>query len=795
MRLPSLPLLLLCLAPAVHAGGGPPPALVQYQGRLATNVGAPLTQTGLPVVFRLYSQASGGTALYIEMQSVDVVDGLFSTAIGQVTPLPQSLFDSQGTLYLGVTLGTDQEAQPRTRLVSVPFALRARSSAQADDVPDKDITPRSISVNGQLVIDANGNWVGPNSGLMGPAGPTGPIGPIGPIGPEGPTGPQGLQGVEGPTGPQGPIGLAGPQGDSGPIGPAGPAGPEGPTGPQGLQGVEGPTGPQGPIGLAGVQGDPGPIGPAGPEGPTGPQGLQGIEGPTGPQGLEGPTGPQGELGPAGPAGPEGPTGPQGLQGLEGPPGPQGLAGVAGPQGEPGSVGPAGPAGPVGPAGPEGPAGPQGLPGDPGGPAGPMGPTGPTGPEGPEGPAGPEGPMGAAGPQGVPGPGGPEGPTGPQGLPGAAGPTGPQGEPGSVGPAGPAGPVGLQGPQGVEGPTGPQGPAGVAGPQGDPGPVGPQGPVGPGTVRFSDEGASGWGVDVGAPDQELIAALQVPVGITVGALTVFGEDAGVAVELYRVALASGTRTLIGSGTVGVTLDCTDHVGNLNEYLLVRIDASTSAQTIYGAQLHGADVTAPLYATSFADASGWTFTGANPNGIAWNVDATPGSVLGAAAFVSSPGSLNFNNGTDYNGGPGVIVVGSATCASGLIDLTGTTSPVLKFWCNYQTETTGTGFDRRYVEFSNNGFSGANLLSAQCAGTTPSGGLDACATMGAWHQHTLPLNPIWGAVTMRMRFDSVDGTNNNLAGWFVDDLVVTAANQPLIPGPVSGRVTPDQFQVNDD
>ncbi|MBM3976567.1 MAG: collagen-like protein [Planctomycetes bacterium] len=382
--------------------------------------------------------------------------------------------------------------------------------------------------------------------------------------------------------------------------------------------------------------------------------------------------------------------------------------------------------------------------------------------------------------------GPEGPAGPQGAAGAVGPQGDQGLPGPAGPIGPAGP---------EGSAGPQGPAGVAGPQGDPGPVGAQGPVGPGSARFADDGASGWGVDVGAPEQELIATLQIPVGVTVGALTVFGEDTGVAVELYRVALANGARTLIGSGTVGVTINCTDHVGNLNEYLLVRVDVSTSAQTIYGAQLHGADVTAPLYTTPFANASGWTFSGANPNGIAWSVDATPGSVLGAAAFVSSPACLNFNNGTDYNGGPGIIVAGSATCAGGLIDLTGTTNPVLKFWCNYQTETTGTGFDRRFVEFSNNNFSGANLLSAQCAGTTPSGGLDACAAMGVWHQHTLPLNPIWGAVTMRVRFDSVDGSVNNLAGWFVDDLIVTAANQPLIPGPVSGRVTPDQFQVNDD
>jgi hypothetical protein len=361
--------------------------------------------------------------------------------------------------------------------------------------------------------------------------------------------------------------------------------------------------------------------------------------------------------------------------------------------------------------------------------------------------------------------------------------------------GPQGPAGLDGAPGPTGATGETGPAGSQGPSGPIGPVGPTGPAGPGTVRFADNGTSGWGIDVTAPDQSLVAALQIPIGAVVGAVTVYGEDSGVAVEVYQVALATGTRTLLGSGTVGTPVDSIDHTGSLDSYLLLRVDASTSAQTVFGAQLHGADVHAPLFQSSFSSSVGWTFSASNPNGVAWNVDATPGSILGAAAFTSAPASLNFNNGTDYSGGSGVIVTGSATCDGGLINLSGTTSPVLTFWCNYQTESTGTGFDKRYVEFSNNNFGGPNLLSAQLAGTTPSGGIDACAAMGVWHKHTLALNPIWGAVRMRVRFDSGDGSVNNLPGWFVDDLAITASNQPLVPGAITGRVTPDQFQVNDD
>jgi hypothetical protein len=104
------------------------------------------------------------------------------------------------------------------------------------------------SVDGTLVIDGNGIWVG-----VPPAGQPGPQGPQGPAGPQGATGPQG---VVGPSGPQGPPGPAG--------GPPGPAGPTGPAGPQGPPGTTGAAGPQGPTGATGAQG---PAGPQGPEGP------------------------------------------------------------------------------------------------------------------------------------------------------------------------------------------------------------------------------------------------------------------------------------------------------------------------------------------------------------------------------------------------------------------------------------------------------------------------------------------------------------------------------------------------
>jgi len=161
----------------------------------------------------------------------------------------------------------------------------------------------SLSVGGAPVIDANGNWVGSPTGLVGPQGDVGPVGPQGDVGPMGATGPQGLTGDVGPMGPQG---L---KGDTGPVG---------------AQGVKGDTGPAGAQGVKGDTGPAGATGPAGPIGATGPKGATGATGPAGPTGVTGATGPAGPTGATGPAGATGATGPTGATGATG------AAGATGP---------------------------------------------------------------------------------------------------------------------------------------------------------------------------------------------------------------------------------------------------------------------------------------------------------------------------------------------------------------------------------------------------------------------------------------------------------------------------------
>lgn len=100
-----------------------PPTTMTYQGILRAN-GAPANGT-FSLQFKLYNVASGGAAVYTETDSVTAANGLFTVILGQITPLPPSVFQAGGPLFLGITVGSDAELTPRTPLTTEPFAFLA----------------------------------------------------------------------------------------------------------------------------------------------------------------------------------------------------------------------------------------------------------------------------------------------------------------------------------------------------------------------------------------------------------------------------------------------------------------------------------------------------------------------------------------------------------------------------------------------------------------------------------------------------------------------------------------------
>jgi len=103
-------------------------ATLPYQGLATDAKGNPKSDTAYKAVFSLYSVSRGGTALWSETQSVTTTKGLFSTSLGSVSAIPDSLFTGS-SLYLGVSF--DGGTEGRSLLGTVPWATRSGTSVKA----------------------------------------------------------------------------------------------------------------------------------------------------------------------------------------------------------------------------------------------------------------------------------------------------------------------------------------------------------------------------------------------------------------------------------------------------------------------------------------------------------------------------------------------------------------------------------------------------------------------------------------------------------------------------------------
>ncbi len=111
----------------------PVPWVIAYQGTLTDADGNPINDN-LDMVFRIYNVDTGGTPLWVEEHTgenaVPVQEGLFQVYLGSLQPFPEDLW-ANGTLYLGVQIGADEEMSPREVISSVAWAVKASTADQA----------------------------------------------------------------------------------------------------------------------------------------------------------------------------------------------------------------------------------------------------------------------------------------------------------------------------------------------------------------------------------------------------------------------------------------------------------------------------------------------------------------------------------------------------------------------------------------------------------------------------------------------------------------------------------------
>ncbi len=109
------------------------PPVISYVGRLLDPAtGLPKANGSYVIAFNLYDVANGGAPLWTEVKSVTVANGLFTTLLGDTAPLNLLQFNGQD-LFLGITVGSDPEASPRSRIAHTAYAIRAESAGVAAD--------------------------------------------------------------------------------------------------------------------------------------------------------------------------------------------------------------------------------------------------------------------------------------------------------------------------------------------------------------------------------------------------------------------------------------------------------------------------------------------------------------------------------------------------------------------------------------------------------------------------------------------------------------------------------------
>ena len=121
------------------------PGLINYQGKLTDSGGNALNGT-FSMTFLIYSANIGGTALWNETQSVQVIDGIYSIELGSVSSFPADLFDSDA-LYLEVVIGSET-LTPRQRLTSTAFSMKAGDADTVAGLTPSEIAASSHSHDG-----------------------------------------------------------------------------------------------------------------------------------------------------------------------------------------------------------------------------------------------------------------------------------------------------------------------------------------------------------------------------------------------------------------------------------------------------------------------------------------------------------------------------------------------------------------------------------------------------------------------------------------------------------------------
>ncbi|MGB9561676.1 MAG: hypothetical protein ACPL6C_02575, partial [bacterium] len=97
------------------------PKFINYQGKLLDSSGVGVNGV-MEMTFRLYNSDTGGTILWEEGRNINVVNGLFSVVLGEITGFDTLDFNTPYWLEISVN---GEVLSPREKFTAVPYAFRA----------------------------------------------------------------------------------------------------------------------------------------------------------------------------------------------------------------------------------------------------------------------------------------------------------------------------------------------------------------------------------------------------------------------------------------------------------------------------------------------------------------------------------------------------------------------------------------------------------------------------------------------------------------------------------------------
>jgi len=97
--------------------------LLNYQGRLTLKDNKPVPNL-VKMDFSIWSSAEGGDKIWEELdRAIQVQDGIFNVALGDVVPFPENIFLPTEDRYLEIKVNGEKLA-PRFRLTSAPYVVQ-----------------------------------------------------------------------------------------------------------------------------------------------------------------------------------------------------------------------------------------------------------------------------------------------------------------------------------------------------------------------------------------------------------------------------------------------------------------------------------------------------------------------------------------------------------------------------------------------------------------------------------------------------------------------------------------------